>query len=1098
MGISQRKPSLLSSFLILISFVLFSVLNAQPENSNKPNYVLAPSLVNSDLKVIHFFSSENGVACGKQILIYKKGEWIKYPKQPPVEINLFFPLDTNSFFITSDNKYQESDLFFGENGKWNKVWIPIAGNIFSMNFTDRENGVIAGLGEIVLLKNSHWQWLTPPTNNSIINVLTEKDSIIWAHSYEAGLFKYNGKWNKIKGSEQLTHIQLHQHSIYVLGHDFIGFVNSHDSLTILLTDKRLLLASSFYVQNDSNMTIVGQKGSVMRLKNGQLWPVKSGVKENLNAAWMVNDQKGWIVGNDGVILEYSTGVYDKSEMDRWKGFKKVTLNAYAKVVDDEYGVVASDFNKDGLVDIFTCGLFESNHLYINSGNNKFTDKAQQWHVVGEESDKMHLLNLGACAGDLDNDGDEDLFVTALNGRNKLYKNIRSNYFIDYSAVSHCTGQENDRTNAAIFGDVDNDGDLDIFITNENSSNRLFLNNGAGIFTETTEPAGLDTDFGGTGCSFGDIDNDGDLDLYVANWSAKNILYRNLLQETGQLVFENITQIAGVGGEFYSKSNGVVFSDIDNDADLDLYVTNRKTSNKLYLNNGNGLFTDKTTDFIGEDSLKSYGAVITDFDGDGYKDIYVNNVGDNVFYKNMKGKGFADQTAKYNIGIGGYSTGSAIADFDDNGSPDIYVANFIGESSALLMNQMNNQHFIKVKIRGIKNNSSGIGTKVFIYSEKPLVNFSKHINYTEISGGSGYASMNQRFLPITIPGQDFVDIKVVFPRGEIKTLKHVKAGSSVIVEDETGMAKVFLLTSRYLLLYVNDSEKLLLFLAWLFILIVIAITVAYGLKKFSWSPYFIIVIIALLLFVFYFQTGYFAYRNIWLSIIMPILSVMILITLNLFFFERKRIKKVAAEEMEQTQRKLSRDLHDDLGSTVSTIGIYLTLIRYNLKSKENKLDQLLDKTAEMVNSAASAITDMVWAVNPKPESLEDLIFRIQKNFIAIFHERGIQFTVNSNTETAKILLNYKIKQNIYLIVKEAINNTLKYADATAVEIVVKKQGQGIHIAIKDNGKGFHLSSAENKGHGLINMQKRTEEIKAGFEIITSPNNGTEINLIFRMD
>lgn len=1082
--------------IIALIFTFLPVIFMLADGVDSSKWVQINSPVNSDLKFIAFSSPRTGIACGKQILIYKNGVWLKYPAQPPVSIDLFFPLDTNSFFITSKTKYQESDLYYGNRKHWNKIWIPLANVISSMYFTNRENGVIAGFGEIALLRNNQWQWLPPPTNESISSIRIDNDSTIWAYSIVTGLFKYDGKWTKIIGSEKVNHIQFYNHSIYLLGNDFWGIVNSNDSITLLSTGQDLKTVLSFFVINEDEIIAVGQEGLIMHLKNGEWKQMESGVTEYLNAVWMTSDNTGWIVGNDGVLLHLTSGEIEQFDPDYWKGFEIITFNSYAKVVDDEYGVVAADFNNDGLVDLFTCGLYEANHLYINNGNNTFSDKAQQWNVSGAENVTLRELNLGACAGDFDNDGDDDLYVSVLNGSNKLYKNIRGNYFVDYSDISHGIGKESDRTNAVISGDVDNDGDLDIFITNENNSNRLFLNNGAGIFSEVTEYVGLITNYGGTGCSFGDIDNDGDLDLFVTNWSAENILYRNLLKETGQLIFENITEAGNVGGAIYSKSNAVVFSDIDNDADLDLFITNRKTSNKLYLNDGGGIFTDMTAVLIDEDSLKSYGAVIADFDGDGFKDIYVSNVGNNVFYKSIKGKRFVDITLKYGAEIEGYSTGSAAADFDNDGSTDLYIANYLGESSAILRNNLNNQQYIKVAVVGIENNRSGIGGKIYVFKEDTLNQAPQLISYTEISGGSGYASVNQRFLPIPVAGQKFVDVKIVFPTGIIKTIKHIKTGSSIVVADKSGFNKALLKTGRWLLLLVKDPHMLLKLLTWLLVMLIIIFSMIHGSKRYRWSLLNVISFTVFLVILFYFQSNYFEYKNVWFSSVLPVLSVVVLIVLVRLYFERNRIKKLAIIEQEQMREKLSRDLHDDLASTVSTIAIYLTLIRYNLKNNEEKLNELLDKTAALVSDAASAITDLIWAINPKPQSLYDLIIRINNNFSTLFREKGISFVTESKSNIEQIILGAKVKQNIYLIIKEALNNILKYAMASSVKVAVENRNQEIYISIKDEGTGFDLSTVKNKGHGLTNMNIRANEIQAHFKIKSTIGEGTEIILVFK--
>ena len=1085
------------TIILWVILLFFPVLSLKAGETDFPTFTCVFSPVNSDLRFITFFSPEYGMASGKQILVYKNNRWTKYASQPPVAVDLIFPLDSNSIFVASRTKFQESELYFGNGRHWEKIWFPLANSIAAMYFTDRNNGVVAAMGEIAVLRNNHWKWLPPPSNKSITSILIDKDSSIWIQMHHAPLFKYDGKWSKIKNSDQTKFLRYKNDTVFLMNDNSFGYVNNRDSVITLSTGNDFKQLFSFLPLNKDEAIAVGTDGLIMYYKNGHWKQIESGVTENLQAIWVLPDGTYWIAGNDGVLLTSSSVNMDSLDASHWKGFKEVIFNSFAKVIDDEYGVVAADFNNDGMVDIFTCGLFEANHLYINSGSNNFIDKARSWNVSGEESINFKELNLGACAADFDNNGYQDLYVTALNGSNKLYKNIRGKYFLDYSEISHGTGNESDRSNSVASGDVDNDGDIDIFVTNENSTNRMYLNNGAGIFTEeVTESAGLTSDFGGMGCSFGDIDNDGDLDLYVTNWSAINRLYRNLLKETGQLVFEDITNKAGVGGEAYTKSNAVVFADIDNDADLDLFVTNRKTSNKLYLNNGNGLFTDETIGYLGIDTLKSYGAVIADFDGDGYKDIYVSNVGRNFFYKNVEGKRFVDNTLKYSAGIEGYSTGSACADFDNDGYLDLYIANYIGESSVLLHNNHTGLNFIQVNLTCYENNTDGTGSKLYIYEDGGMNKSQQLINYMEISGGSGYASMNQRYLPIPVPEREFVDLKIIFPNGKTKNIKHAKTGSSILIEDVSGSKKNLLLAGHWWKRQVKDPHKLIRLLSWLFVVIVIAFSIRRGITRYHWRWMFIAGFSVALILLFYFQSGYFEFKNILFSSIFPVLSVIILISLVHLYFERKSIKVLALAEQERIRENLSRDLHDDLASTISTIAIYLTLIRYNLKKSEDKITELLDKTMTLSGDASTAITDLVWAIKPKSESLSNLMARINNNFSTLFKEQGIIFTVTSGTDTENIILNTKAKKNVYLIIKEALNNILKYADAFRVKISISYNRPEIRLSVKDDGLGFDPAVVKRKGHGLSNMKNRAEEMNGQLEIKSFKGKGTEIILRFK--
>ena len=103
---------------------------------------------------------------------------------------------------------------------------------------------------------------------------------------------------------------------------------------------------------------------------------------------------------------------------------------------------------------------------------------------------------------------------------------------------------------------------------------------------------------------------------------------------------------------------MAFADVNNDGFTDLFIANRNTANKLYLNDGKGIFTDKTADYFQPENLMSNGAVFADFDLDGYQDLYVTNVGENVLYKNMKGIYFTDVTAAFGAELSGYCTGCA--------------------------------------------------------------------------------------------------------------------------------------------------------------------------------------------------------------------------------------------------------------------------------------------------------------------------------------------------------------------------------------------------------------------------------------------------------
>ena len=1094
-----KKVSILNkmfSFMLLNALLLFIISNnlifAQQNNSLSWHSEQSP--IFSNIKDVLLFSGKEGFAAGDQLLQLTKKGWMIMKPQPPLKASKIFSTGKNSVWIAASTIYQDSKLFFYDGSVWKNINNPLANRVNDVFFLNKNYGVVCGLGELAVFTKGHWKFLNPPTPKNMMRAGIYNDLTIWVQTLTDGIYINKHKiWKFIKNSEKARIAKLINNKLYFIKDSLFCKVEN-DSVIVLSSNKLLSNVLSFDVVNSGEVFAVGMHGLILRYENLKWAKEYSPVDYKLNSIDMISGKLGWIAGSEGTLLKYSSKKNTNTEI-QWKGFQKIQFYRDAKVIDDEYGVAIVDFNNDGLPDIFTCGLFEENHLYMNQGENSFTDQAEQRGLIVNK--KQGALNLGACAGDLDNDGDEELYVSLLNGANKIYWNLGDGNFVDYSLICNASGENDDRTNSVIFGDVDNDGDIDIFIANENTTNRLFINNGAGIFDEVTKKAGLETPFGGTGCSFADIDNDGDLDLYVANWSSKNILYKNLLKEDNKLYFQNITDEAHVGGFSYTKSNAVVFADIDNDADPDLFVTNRKTSNRLYINNGAGIFSDKTEQYLGLDSMKSYGAVIIDFDGDGYKDIYLANVGENVFYKNYNGSEFKNETVKYGAGLNGYSTGVASGDFDNDGDPDIYAANFIGSSSSIFINNRNYNNFVKIQVNGIKNNKDGIGTKIHVYPSGHIGENDLLIDYSVITAGESYASMNEKVITLGTQNYKSVDIVLIFPSGDKKFIWNIKPGSTLTVEDLAGFKKSFVSVKKWLLKLFLDRHILFELVKWIFVLFLLIYAGLRGKKKFGWSFMFITGVSVFIAAVYYLQFRLFEYKTILFSTILPLLSVLLLIVLIQLFCERRSLKLTSETEKQQIREKLSRDLHDDLASTIGSIAIYVELLKKSLQYKDKSALILFNKTQKLINDATYAITDLIWTIKPSSESLSQLLVRINENFANLFSKKRITFKTELTIENRDIKLEPAVKHNIYLILKEALNNILKYASADNVLLVVIQTGKNISFSVEDDGKGFNADDISGRGNGLKNMRKRSEEISAEFNIVSNLGEGTKINVYLKI-
>ena len=207
-------------------------------------------------------------------------------------------------------------------------------------------------------------------------------------------------------------------------------------------------------------------------------------------------------------------------------------------------------------------------------------------------------------------------------------------------------------------------------------------------------------------------------------------------------------------------------------------------------------------------------------------------------------------------------------------------------------------------------------------------------------------------------------------------------------------------------------------------------------------------------------------------------------------EQLKANELLQTKMQHIRNTIAQDLHDDIGSTLSSISILS-----NLALKEKNADQTMSTMHEIKDSSVmlmEKMDDIVWSINPRNDSLENLLSRIRRFATTLFEAKNIDYSIIIPDSIHELNLPIEWRQHIYLILKEAINNLVKYSEATQAGIEVGYQQGWLELELNDNGRGFD-SSRTLTGNGLLSMRHRAEEMRAELTVHSTEGQGCQVKL-----
>ena len=722
---------------------------------------------------------------------YMNGRWLQLPApEESTPMRIFIVGEDDIWAIGKEQEDYGQKLLHFRDGNWHTRAAPNVDPVSALYFEDPEHGWMGcEWGEILRFEEGEWRHVYSPTRCHVVAFVEGPEGALYArtdcsHLSCGEILAWDGKqWQIIARLDRLEYLQALGRNRFLIrqGPSYSIFENGH--LTPILEPPARFNIAVRLLRKVGADDLAAWIDKAKRLSN-QLPEFLKGSKVSLSPqgeVWFYSSRAGLWSFSEHVGTAYA----NKPEFSIQPLTGGHVLGVAFLQAEAGRNFI---YLVDGEGPNFLVPMKQHNDIYLQlqvpSINFGLAEPAETW-----QGNKNY--DLAVLTADFNGDEREDVFVSSLYSENALFLNLGRGNFKNIARWAGLTGRPG-RYGIAATADIDNDGDLDLFLPDELGPSLLFANNGCGQFSDISNRAQVHIPKGAKAAAFADIDADGWIDLAVTTYGEGTFIFRN----RGKGIFEDISNRSPALRPFDpgEKASSLTFADYDNDGDLDLYICKLRAGNRLLENDGSGTFTDVTAKVGLLDSARTSGAVFADLDNDGDLDLFLANRGSDLMFWQTARRQYrldADFMEAENTNsmfwhhyLNVYSTGCMRLDMQNDGDLDLLIGSYDSESY-LIANNLNTLNYIGFRLHGTYANPSAIGAMVYLYPAGEGGKSHAVLSSGMIESVSGYASHSQKLVHFGVDSSKLYDARVVFPGGKSLMLKNLQASRYYDIQESTG-------------------------------------------------------------------------------------------------------------------------------------------------------------------------------------------------------------------------------------------------------------------------------------------------------------------------